>query len=513
MAARNVSPGGALLRASRIFSIPAPLPKPASEIASTVLYNSDTATLPHPTHLTITTPPSSLSRGDWGLKRSLPLRSTTKSSTPLIRVGSIDTLEHITEYQSAADHALTLQKWQEMNMPLSMPGTREDRAAKMSSRRIPGGSVFEEDLSPNSAGRTAAKPDDMRWQFGGPWLARLTVGEFNEYVQKTIRERKAEFHAFLKENKAREDTKAAQQAAREKGEDFQRPLTAKDITDEQLRIYVRELRRDPAALFRLIGFFLDLPPAPSPSGFVAEQMAHFVESMNIGPRGKTPTIRSEDFLPTSNSPYSETGPPKTHPSAGLSYLRTNNYIYNHPVHGPQERPPPIEGRIIMPKIPEKQNFVPKVGIAGVVADAPTGDGFTLATTSKSRYGQERRPTYPGLSSLEPDRVGGSKLWLHPERATIDSNGQIDLKVASGDGPALAVHQGRVNEMYNLGRQPMQHIKPLPQPKTATPKGYGLESQGASGKGQGRSGLSGSSISPQDAIKQLRSLFDSNDKEQ
>src|SRR5690554_1357851 len=111
MSTRSVSPGGALLRASRMFSVPAPLQRPVSELASTVTFNSDSATLPHPTQLSISTPPSSLSKGDWGFKRNLPLRSTTKTSTPVIRISAVDTYEHITEFGSAADHTLTLRKW------------------------------------------------------------------------------------------------------------------------------------------------------------------------------------------------------------------------------------------------------------------------------------------------------------------------------------------------------------------------------------------------------------------
>src|ERR1700710_1203320 len=123
MASRGVSPGGALLRASRIFSIPPPLPRPASDLSSIAIFNSETATLPHPIHLTITTPQTSLARGDWGFKRPLPLRSTTRTSTPLIRVHSIDTYEHITEFGSASDHAINLQKWQEMGVPLTIPNS------------------------------------------------------------------------------------------------------------------------------------------------------------------------------------------------------------------------------------------------------------------------------------------------------------------------------------------------------------------------------------------------------
>src|ERR1700710_2293162 len=119
MASRSVSPGGALLRASRVFSIPPPLPRTPSDLSSTAVFSSDTATLPHPIHLSVITPQSSLARGDWGFKRPLPLRSTTKTSTPVIRIESIDTYEQVTEFGSAADHSLTIKKWEEMGVPIT----------------------------------------------------------------------------------------------------------------------------------------------------------------------------------------------------------------------------------------------------------------------------------------------------------------------------------------------------------------------------------------------------------
>jgi Mitochondrial ribosomal protein subunit len=467
MATRNVSPGGALLRASRLFSVPAPLPKTVAERSSTTFYNSDTATLPYPTHLTITTPPSSLARGDWGLKRPLPLRSTTKTSTPLLRVESVDTIEHITEYSSAADHTLTLQKWQEMNMPLTTPSVE----GLLGSHRKPGRGAFEEDLSATSGDVLKPATDENRWKFGGPWLLGLTVGEFNDFVRKTIRARRSEFQMFLRETKALEDTKTAQRKAAEQGQDPPSVVNASDITDERLRVYIKELRQDRAALFRLIRQFLDLPPAPASTGFFGGVEEEIIHDMGTEIGSKTHTLNSEDFLPDSGSPYARTGPPKTHPSAGLSYLRSSRYMYNHPIYGPQERPPPIEGRIIQPKNAAVGSFAPKLGIAGVVTEAPLGDRFN--TSGK------KGKSYPGLLNVEPDAVGGSKVYLHPRSASIDPDGRIDLKVDSGEGPALAVLQGKEDQIYPNSRQPARSYQPLPRPPNITQQGYGLESRDVS----------------------------------
>jgi hypothetical protein len=450
------------------------------ERSSTATFISDTATLPYPTHLTITTPPSSLSKGDWGLKRPLPLRSTTKTSTPFLRVESVDTIEHITEYGSAADHTLTLQKWQEMNMPLSTPAVQDSTRGYMGNHRAPGRGVFEEDLGTSSDGVLKSATDETRWRFQGPWLAGLTDGEFNEYVRKTIRSRKSEFQTFLRENKALEDTKTAQRKAAEQGQNPPPAIKASDITAEQLRMYIKELRQERAALFRLIRSFLDLPPTPSPKGILGEAIDDVMYSMSMDIGSKPRTINSEDFLPNSNSPYAETGPPKTHPSAGLSYLRTNRYIYNHPVYGPQEHPPPIQGRIVIPKNASVGSFAPKLGIAGVVTEAPLGESFNTSDSSaRARLGKSRKQTHPGLLNVEPDKVGGSKVYLRPTTASIDSSGRIDLRVESGDGPALAILLGKENRIQPKSSQSMRPIKPLPRPPNITQQGYGLESRDTS----------------------------------
>lgn len=476
MATRNVSPGGALLRASRMFSIPPPLSRPIVELTAQAVFNSDTATLPYPTHLTITTPPSSLSKGDWGLKRPLPLRSTTKTSTPLIRVNSLDTLEHVTDFVSAADHTLTLQKWQEMNLPLTTPKPKD------SSIRLPGRTptdgVFEEALD----GRPLE--DEKRYRFDGPWLPGQTVGEFNAYLEKDVRKRKMEFRLFLKEQKAAEDTIAAQRIAREEGlESVVDPVKASDITDDQLRDHIRELRQDRRQLFALIRKFLDLPPSPVSSSLEDSfnSMLGLEPGKGAGPR----TIKSEDFLNKSRSPYAESGPPRTHPSAGLSYLRSGAYVYNHALYGPQAKPPPIEARVVMPKGAAVGSFPPKLGVAGIVTEVPQENSFNTSNVGKQyQAGHITRQSNPGLINIEPDKVGGSKVWVEPKVASIDPKGRITLTVAGASDAAVAIHRGTPNDVPESVRRPYVPPQPLPLPARTTNQGYGLESPSV-GKGRGR----------------------------
>ncbi|KAF2850586.1 hypothetical protein T440DRAFT_508032 [Plenodomus tracheiphilus IPT5] len=118
---QQLSPTANLLRNSRLFSLPNPLPRPpvGEAFGSGVTKSSDSATLPYPTHQAIATTKSSLARGDWGLKRPLPQRShLVQVSDPVLRVNQLDTIEHITDFDSAADHVRTRQKWEAMGVPM-----------------------------------------------------------------------------------------------------------------------------------------------------------------------------------------------------------------------------------------------------------------------------------------------------------------------------------------------------------------------------------------------------------
>ncbi|KAF1830230.1 hypothetical protein BDW02DRAFT_573221 [Decorospora gaudefroyi] len=132
---QSLSPTANLLRNSRLFSLPTPLPRPpvAETYGAGMIKASDTATLPYPTHQAIVTTKASLARGDWGLKRPLPSRShLVQVSEPVLRVTHLDTIEHITDFDSAADHVRTRQKWEEMGVPM-MKGLPQMRDHGLSS--------------------------------------------------------------------------------------------------------------------------------------------------------------------------------------------------------------------------------------------------------------------------------------------------------------------------------------------------------------------------------------------
>lgn len=470
MALKRMSPTASLLRTSRLFSLPSPLPKPASNFTATANFESDTATLPYPTQPTIETTASSLGRGDWGLKRPLPRKSTyAKTTTPMLRIHNIDSIDHITDFDSAADHTLTLRKWQEMNLPVSVALPR-----KRASRTEPPVSAFESDI--DNTERSGRDKSQGRWKYKGPWLAGKTEGEFKEYMDKKVKRRKLEFGQFLRQRLVERMTAERRTTAIESGEDIQPGIV--EISDDYFETYIKELRQGEEKLNALVEEFLDLPSAAQTLG--------------------------------TTTSYNERGPPTTHPSAGLSYLRTKSHIHNHPVLGPMEVEPPVQGRVLLPA---------KKGGRGARNEALIGVGGVAADDVKIPMWKSMEP--PGITSFEPDISGGAKLWVHPDTSSIDSQGRIELHWTDrANVNAMAIYQGQTSEeppstasapaISTSRRTP--ELSPSPRTIANPNQGYGLGDMGRADSSREASLLIGRNAKPpaqEEVFKLLGSLAPKN----
>ncbi|KAJ8128312.1 hypothetical protein O1611_g5320 [Lasiodiplodia mahajangana] len=426
MASRSVSPGAALLRTSRMFSMPNPIPASPGDYSSATKHHSATATINYPTHLTITTPPISRMSGDWGLKRPLPLKTTTKQTIPLVRIRQMDSTEHITDFRSASDHTMTLKKFQELNMPITVPAARQ--SDKDLFTRYPK-SVFEEDgditaIDPEQAQST----ENKRWKFKGPWLAGMTDGEFNRWLEKNVRTRRTEFRAYLREIYAKELTEDRKREAIRDQLPIPPEVKAGDITDLEFMEHLRDLRQDRLVLFRHVGRFLDLAPLGTDSKLL----------------GTMKYNRAQMF--DKENPYGTNGPPITHPSAGLSYLRTPNFIDNHPIYGPQKYHPPVKTRVLKPRNPGTGVHEPIIGVAGFVADRAMDQrilGYSVTS-----------PRATTLARLELDQRGGGKLYYKLDSATVDSSGRVRISISDPGSSTVELvvkellgEDGAKNEVY------------------------------------------------------------------
>ena len=396
MCSKQLSPTANLLRHSRLFSLPPPLPKPQLK-ATNGIHLSDSATLPYPTHAAIETPTSSLCRGDWGLKRPLPLKSTT-TANPVIRVKQIDSIDHITNFESAADHTLTLQKWQEMNLPISVPQHMDNLSCQPAQANI-STSVFEERLhATRKLKSNEAQPDATRWKFEGPWLAGFEEGQFQDYVKRRIKHSGRAFREFIREKEKARKAETSRREALDRGE-IRKEEEEVELTEDEFNATIVRLRQEGTGLWNYVWEFLDLP-------------------------GEPPSVGQK---PMDDTKGMDRGPPSTHPSAGLSYLRTKSHVHNHPVLGPVNSEPPVEGRVLQrggfQKASSKQRLI---GVAGVVADG--GFKFGLFNNPKTKTRASRR--------------GGEKVWVQPKKATIDQSGKIQMLLDKTEESSIAIWENR-----------------------------------------------------------------------
>ncbi|KAL8789004.1 MAG: hypothetical protein Q9195_007024 [Heterodermia aff. obscurata] len=415
MAVQRLSPTGNLLRNSRLFSIPNPLVGPSDKVTLTHRNDSETATLPYPTQQALETTASSLARGDWGLKRSLPLRSTTRTSTPTIRIREVDSINHITDFESAADHVLNLRKWQEIGLPISRTQTK--RMFEHRDRK-PRTSVFEseyDNTQPESSGL-----DRKRWKYRGPWIAGQTTGEFKNYTEQNIKRLKPRFRQFLR-TRLKESIAAADRGAAI-ADGMPLPEQSPEVDEQQLNHHIKRLRQEnKAQLFKLIEEFLDLPSGSESS----------------------PAKSSEEAWTSS-----ESGPPTTHPSAGLSYLRASGHTSNHPALGPQEHDRPIRARVLDGPHRNGSNN-PIIGVGGIAIEAFGIETTTLGTTKKW---QSRNSI-----TLDQDIPGGPKIWVQPEIINVDSQGKIQVQITRADQKTIALYDPEDEEPQEPAPDPIANV--------------------------------------------------------
>jgi hypothetical protein len=471
---QSLSPTANLLRNSRLFSLPNPLPRPnVSETSGAgITRASDTATLPYPTHQAIATTKSSLARGDWGLKRPLPSRShLVQVSDPVLRVKQLDTIEHVTDFDSAADHVRTRQKWEELGVPMlkgmsqmkgyDLSGTppggafevRDDTtsydtplgldeaglflaAVKVSVDRNRGKDEYQPYTLPKL---DAAVHNSRRWKHDGPWLPGMNADDFAAFLSKEISKRRKEFnkylHAFVKN-----EIYTTRQLADSQSGDIA-PIEAEEaeawsqeksrqwaqISDQDIQAGIKTLRRETAN-------------NPLTSKLVTKLIIPFLRLPTIKLKN---TSYSESSSSRDFDTYQfdqETAPLSTHPSAGLGYLRTKSYIANHPILGPQALPAPVPARVIQPRSTAvSKEYYAKVGIAGFVAnDEFRSNDFAHKARGSISNAQD-------VETIDIDTPGGKKLLIQPMYGSVTNDGRIHIKLNRSVGAELQVARGELED--------------------------------------------------------------------
>ncbi|KAI5814983.1 mitochondrial ribosomal protein MRP51 [Pyronema omphalodes] len=343
MSSKAFSPAANLLRRSRLMSMPAPIQPPQS-----FSIHAPPAA-PYPTVQAITTPRSSAYRGDWGLKRDLPVQVSQK--TVYMRYNDLDTIEHMTTFESAHDDVYTLKKWQEMDIPLVKDQAMDDFAS------------YDPRTEKNFQYKSTVfdgveEPEKYKWRYQGPYVAGMGEKKLKAYIEERIIPQKEAFLKFVARHQAIEKVKQKYLLRNEEKSIAEIEAEA-ELEADVSKVDPMSLRAEHQYLEKLVIEFLDIP------------------------RQK---------------------PNRTHPSAGLHYIRSSAYAHNDPKLGPQEQKKEVLGR----PLNHHGASGSLVGVGGVVARV------------SSAYAQRRQVNDRDRSAVQPFRpIKG---------AHINASGKILLDV-------------------------------------------------------------------------------------
>lgn len=278
---------------------------------------------------------------------------------------------------------------------------------------------------------TAEQKGEVRWKYDGPWLDGMQEGDFQRWMIREVGKRHGEWKEYLCNMEVERKINAARMNARHEGEslseaDIDRLRVTAQPTDQEFAVLQKRLRdgheRDQLSsdLTALITNFLDLPSLFAKEG--GDEFARMMSSL-IGSNAN--------------------GAPSTHPGAGLSHLRTNAIMENHPIHGPQAFRTPVEARVLRPRGGDNtaKEYSATLGVAGMAAeDAISG---SYKPEDRSKY----RPSDDPAANLDPESETGGKVWVRPQRAWIDDQGRVRMALVRADDEAVKVKLGDVEDIH------------------------------------------------------------------
>jgi len=252
-----------------------------------------------------------------------------------MRYGKLDTIEHMTTFESAHDDVYTLRKWQELDVALYPPVSEHDYDMDFRSFD-PRNTVFDE-----------VKPEAYKWRYKGPFVKGMAPKDLREYIKKEVVPRKDEFRDFVVKRQRidkvqRKYIMDGQMVSHAQVEEEAEALPTEDVD-------MMKIRSDHPYLERLVIDFLDIP------------------------------INK---------------PPSTHPSAGLHYTRSNAYAHNDPELGPQQLRKEVPGR----RLGWHSITGQAAGIGGVVSTVQRNSTRTIPRNDDRFVIYKYRPVKAGIDS-------------------------------------------------------------------------------------------------------------------
>jgi len=351
----------------------------------------------------------------------------------------------VADFESAADHVLTLRKFQELNHPLrhAEPNQSSDKrdfsvfrpthdnttnlSASAPANDTPNG-VWPRISSDQVSGELPARLRDeqtnyeqekkaaqasspvdpsgaqalmeavthpgppqqrerRRWRYNGPSLVQMTGLEFDEYLQSLGQKQTEQLRSRIRKEIVRD----VLVQAREEGK-MDHAIREDDVSEKQIADYMRYLRSEPRKFGPILAAMLDLP-----EGVPGSTINRDSEAWEYG-RDTLAAVKE----------WQQRGPPRTHPSAGLSYVHTVGHATNHPEYGPQKQVPAVLARAVKQKA-KAGGTDTSYGVAGFIVPRPTDP--SMLNKNNEQY--------------QPQK-GGVKVPLRPGSAYITELGALRM---------------------------------------------------------------------------------------
>lgn len=306
--------------------------------------------------------------------------------------------------------------------------------------------VFDPQLDNTAMG---TEEGALRWKFKGPWVAGMTQGDFEAFITQELKGRKAEFNTFLRTHAANAIAARKRAEIRHEGYDETRSGSIRAAQGVEVAESESESQSETS--------FEEDPstPAPLPPATDSEIDTYILTLRQTFALGSELAILLQTFLDlpavagsaleTYHQSFYEQGPPKTHPSAGLSYLRSDAFLDNHALFGPQRVRPPTEARLLASSFRAAANpniQSGRIGVAGVVALQPTGPGRPIRSIPDLPHNDDMQEVEDRkLNNVGLGTPGGNRMWVQATGLGLNSRGRIHLKTAIGDSVGVGVYTG------------------------------------------------------------------------
>lgn len=263
-----------------------------------------------------------------------------------------------------------------------------------------------------------------RWRYMGPWLAGLSNLSFEEFMRKVDHNTINAFREHLKKGIFKQRQRDHQRLvdAAQANQALPPALPPTDVSEEEVNKRLQFLRHKPNDFGPEIATFFDLPHGPNDGQANANPGEYMYPAEDTG----------------ATESYQNYGVPRTHPSAGFSYLRSTRYAQMDPKRGPMKPNQPLAARVLKDQ-PNNMQERHSVGVGGMVA--------------RVEYTDTRRNMDWLLTK------GGHRLAVSFKDAVVLTDGSLEIGVNTLSDATTRLDDKNVPQMTDEAPRPEPQMMP------------------------------------------------------